>query len=93
MSRGLPVIATPHTAAPDLITDGIEGFIIPIRSPGAIAEKLELLLREPARLAEMKVAARKKAEALTWQTYRTRLARVVAQTLDQGQRTAALSSR
>jgi starch synthase len=81
MSRGLPVIATPHTAAPDLISDGVEGFIIPIRSPAAITEKLELLLRDPARLAEMKNAARKKAEALTWQTYRTRLAAVVAQTL------------
>jgi starch synthase len=81
MSRGLPVIATPHTAAPDLIADGTEGFIIPIRSPAAITERLELLIREPGRLAEMKMAARKRAEALSWQTYRTRLADVVAQAL------------
>ncbi len=81
MSRGLPVIATAHTAAPDLISDGVEGFIVPIRSPAAITEKLELLLRQPGLLAEMKYAARRKAEALTWQTYRARLAAVVRQTL------------
>jgi starch synthase len=91
MSRGLPVIATPHTAAPDLIADGTEGFIIPIRSPAAITEKLELLLRDPARLAAMKVAARKKAEALSWQTYRSRLAAVVLKTLGQLPKTAASS--
>jgi glycosyltransferase involved in cell wall biosynthesis len=91
MSRGLPVIATPHTAGPDLITDGVEGFIIPIRSPAAITEKLELLLRDPARLAAMKAAAHKKAEALTWQTYRTRLSGIVAQTLGRGQRIAVSS--
>ena len=92
MSRGLPVIATSHTAAPDLIADGVEGFIIPIRSPAAITEKLELLIRDPSRLAAMKVAARKKADAFTWQTYRRRLADVVAQTLGRPSMAAVLSA-
>ena len=50
MAQGLVVITTPHTAGPDLITDGVDGFIVPIRSAAAIEEKLALLLREPDRL-------------------------------------------
>ena len=80
MSRGLPVIATAHTGGPDVIDDGVDGFIVPIRSAQAIAEKLELLRREPARLAAMKDAARRKALTLTWETYRRRLAEAVSQT-------------
>ena len=43
MSQGLVVITTPHTAGPDLITDGVDGFVVPIRSAAAIEEKLEIL--------------------------------------------------
>lgn len=70
MSRGLPVITTAHTAGPDLIEDGRDGFLVPLRSAAAIAEKLETLHRDPARLAAMREAARAKAAAWTWQTYR-----------------------
>ena len=76
MAQGLVVIATPHTAAPDLIEDGIDGFIVPIRSSSVIAEKLETLLRAPARLREMKLASRQKAERQRWEVYRRTLAQM-----------------
>ena len=76
MAQGLVVIATPHTAAPDLIEDGVDGFIVPIRSADAIAEKLELLVQDPARLHEMKQAARRKAQAHGWEVYRRSLVRL-----------------
>jgi glycosyltransferase involved in cell wall biosynthesis len=76
MAQGLAVIATPHSAAPDLIDDGMDGFIIPIRSAEAIAEKLELLLQEPARLREMKQAARRKAQIHSCEAYRSTLVRL-----------------
>lgn len=76
MAQGLVVIATPHTAAPDLIEDGIDGYIVPIRSAEAIAEKLEFLLENPARRQEMKRAARRKAQLQRWEVYRQSLARV-----------------
>jgi glycosyltransferase involved in cell wall biosynthesis len=76
MAQGLVVIATPHTAAPDLIDDGVDGFIIPIRSAEAITEKLELLRLDPARLAEMKQAARRKAKIHSWEAYRRTLVRL-----------------
>ena len=70
MSRGLPVITTAHTAGPDVIADGQDGFLVPIRSAAAIAEKLETLHREPGRLAAMREAARAKAASWTWANYR-----------------------
>lgn len=81
MSRGLPVIVTSHTAGPDVLDDGVDGFIVPIRSAEAIAEKLELLRRDPARLAAMKDAALRKARALTWESYRRGIVEAVSQTL------------
>ncbi len=81
MSRGLPVISTAHTAAPDLFTDGQEGFIVPIRSADVIVEKLEVLIRDPARLRETKAAALARAATHRWAEYRRRLAEAVRQTL------------
>ena len=76
MAQGLVVIATPHTAAPDLIEDDGDGFIVPVRSSQAIAEKFELLLGSPERLHEMKEASRRKAEKQRWEVYRRALAEV-----------------
>ncbi len=77
MAQGLVVIATPHTAAPDIFDDGIDGFIVPIRSSEAIAEKLAICWHgDRARLREMKVAARKKAQLHRWEHYRSALARL-----------------
>ena len=78
MSRGLPVVTTAHTAGPDLIEDGRDGFLVPIRSAAAIAEKLETLHRDRARLAAMREAACAKAAAWTWDTYRRLLVQRLA---------------
>jgi len=77
LSQGIPVITTPHTCGPDLLTEGEDGFIVPIRDPQAIAGKLELLHRDRSRLAAMSDAARKKAEGLMWADYRRRIVEVV----------------
>lgn len=74
MACSIPVITTTHSGGSDIITDGVEGFIIPIRDVGAIEEKLEWCYSHPQELAEMGRAARRKAEVLTWELYRQRLA-------------------
>ncbi len=77
MAQGLPIIATAHTAGPDLIEEGREGFIVPIRSAHAIAEKLELLARDFQLLSAMKVAARTTARRRTWEQYHSHLSRIL----------------
>ncbi len=82
MSQGLVVITTPHTAGPDLISDGANGFIVPIRSSAAIEEKLALLLHDPERLRALQEAAREKARTLTWENYRQRLLHLAREVVD-----------
>lgn len=81
LSQGVPVITTPHTCGPDVLADGEDGFIVPIRDPQAISEKLELLHRDRDLLNAMSDAARRKAELLTWESYRRGIVAVVREAL------------
>lgn len=81
MSQGCPVIATPNSGAPDVIDNGADGFIVPIRDSRAIAEALEVLHRNPERLVSMKKAAREKAKSRTWDAYRHGIVRAVSDLL------------
>ena len=47
MAMGLPVIGTLHGGIPELIEDGVSGFLVPERNPEAIAEKLSYLIEHP----------------------------------------------
>ena len=77
LSQGLPVIATPNTAGPDLITDGIEGWIVPIRSSEAIVEKLETMYDQAEGRVSMGLAALARASTLRWDAYRYALSTLV----------------
>lgn len=81
MACGIPIITTPNTAGPDIITDGVEGFIVPIRDNDALKEKLEWCYRHPQELKAMGRAARQQAERLTWDLYRQRLSTEVKEIL------------
>lgn len=84
LSQGLPVVGTPHTCAPDILSEGIDGFVVPIRDPQAIAGKLECLRADPVLLAEMKNAAAQKARLLPWAAYRKRIVEGVRGALCRG---------
>ena len=74
MACGTPVIATDHSAGPDVIEDRLDGFVIPIRSVEAIKERLEWLYRHRDEARDMGSRARKKvADRFTWDHYGERL--------------------
>jgi glycosyltransferase involved in cell wall biosynthesis len=77
MSCGLPIIVTKNAGAQDLVEDGKAGFLVPIRSPESIAEKLDILNRDRGLLASMSSAAKEKANQLTWASYRVKISEVV----------------
>jgi glycosyltransferase involved in cell wall biosynthesis len=69
MACGLPVIASVNTGAADIITDGVDGFLVPIRDAEAIAEKLAILHDNPELRREMGIKARERAATLSWDQY------------------------
>ncbi len=70
LASGLPIVSTTHTAAPDLIEDGREGFVIEPRRPDLIASRIEWATQNRHQLREMQVAARTRAEQFTWERFR-----------------------
>ncbi len=77
MACGLPVISTTHTAAPDLISDGREGFVTEPGDRAGLVKCLEYFLKNRERVSQMGTAARARAEAFTWATFRQRIAEAV----------------
>lgn len=74
MACGTPVIASTNTGAADLFSDGVEGFILPIRDPDAIADRLTLLAANPGLRADMGHAARDRIRGFGgWDGYGDRL--------------------
>ena len=53
LAQGLPVIATVNSGAADLFRDGSSGFLVPIRSPEAIAARLQELADSPELLEKL----------------------------------------
>ena len=67
MACGLPVVCTTNTAGEDLVTNGVEGFVIPVRDIAALKDKLLYLYENPDIRAEMGASAlRRVATGLTW---------------------------
>ena len=69
MREGVPVIVTENVGAKDLIRDGEQGFIVPIRDPDALKEKIEYFYRNEEQRLQMGMAARRLAEVYTWDRY------------------------
>lgn len=70
LSCGCPVIASTNTGASELITDGVEGFIVPIRSPEVIADRLQQMSDDSHLTKTMGEAALKRVEELGgWNKY------------------------
>jgi alpha-maltose-1-phosphate synthase len=77
LASGVPVIVTPNVGA-DAVTDGTEGFVVPIRDPEAIAARLEELAQNPELRFKMATAARARAErGLDWTDFRNRLIEIL----------------
>ncbi|MBI2867361.1 MAG: glycosyltransferase family 4 protein [Chloroflexi bacterium] len=75
MACGLPAIASANSCGPDVIREGIDGYVVPPGDSDAIAEKLTLLYQRQDRLAEMRQAARQRAEEFSWERYGERAVR------------------
>jgi glycosyltransferase involved in cell wall biosynthesis len=72
MAAGLPVVVTPNCGA--VARDGLDGYVVPIRDPEAIGERLLFLFNHPEVRSQQGASARQWIlERYTWQHYRRRV--------------------
>lgn len=74
MACGLPVIATTNTGGEDVVREGVDGFIVPIRDEASLKEKMLYLYENPDVAREMGQNARTRIEEhFTLEHYLARL--------------------
>jgi len=69
MSQGVPVITTDRTAGPDVIENGVNGWIVRPGSSIAIKKVLNNILEKPELLEQFGLAAQTKAKNRPWSVY------------------------
>jgi glycosyltransferase involved in cell wall biosynthesis len=68
MGFGLPAIATRRGAAGEVITDGLDGYLVPAEEPDALAAIIGRLAADRDRLAALSLAARRRyLDQPTWE--------------------------
>ena len=77
MACGLPVILSENTSGHDVVDDGVNGYVIPIRDASAITERLRHLHADAGLRRAMGQAARERVLSLTWEAYGRRIVDVV----------------
>jgi glycosyltransferase involved in cell wall biosynthesis len=70
MACGLPLICTTNTGGEDLIEDGNEGFVLPLRDVETLKEKIYYLYKHQEICYEMGQAAKRKVQrGFAWDDY------------------------
>lgn len=69
MCSGLPIICTENSGVNDLVTDGKEGFVIPIGNVDEIINKIKWFIDNTEKINIMGEYANKKAKNYSWETY------------------------
>ncbi|MGQ9494137.1 MAG: glycosyltransferase family 4 protein [Anaerolineae bacterium] len=66
MASSLPVIGSNVGSIPEVVTDGVTGFLVPPGDPEALANRLELLMTQPELRAEMGRNALRVVQRFDW---------------------------
>lgn len=79
MATGMPVIASTHSVAPEVIDDGVHGFVLEPDDVQGLAEKLDWAASHRSELCEMGAQAGQRAREFSWEAHTTRLGRLLAE--------------
>jgi glycosyltransferase involved in cell wall biosynthesis len=70
MACGCPVISSTNTGGEDLYSDGVEGFIVPIRDSGALADRMQRMADDTTLQRRMSAAALDRVQSIGgWTEY------------------------
>jgi glycosyltransferase involved in cell wall biosynthesis len=77
LSCGLPIVVTPNAGAEDLVEPGRTGFLIPIRAPEALAERINWIADHRDWVDDMRPSILEKAKQSSWQRYTDKVLSVI----------------
>jgi starch synthase len=69
MSAGIPVIVSENTGANEIMNDGVEGFVVPIRNARSICDNLTFLFENREKCDSMGLAGTLSAKVMDWNKY------------------------
>lgn len=78
MSQGLPIIITPNTGAEDVVINEETGFLVPIRKPEIIAQKINWFLDNRNKIFQMGKKAKQLADTYSWENYADKICNVLS---------------
>jgi glycosyltransferase involved in cell wall biosynthesis len=73
MASGLPVVVTENTGSIEMVREGIDGFVVPIRDVESLKRRIMLLYEDEERRREMGDSARSRVAEFDWDRYGERL--------------------
>ena len=69
LSCGLPIVVTANAGAEDLVEQGKTGFVVPIRNPEALAERLNWIADHSDWVTDIRADVIEKARQSGWDRY------------------------
>ncbi len=76
MACGLPVICSVNTGGEDIVRNGVDGFVIPIRDVEALKEKIQWMYDHPEERKRMGESAKLRVQSgFTWADYGNNMVR------------------
>ncbi|OPY28791.1 MAG: putative glycosyl transferase [Methanocella sp. PtaU1.Bin125] len=83
MSSGKPVVCTDAGGDREMVRDGVNGFVVPMRNPKALAEKINAVLSDADMRSRMGAASRRIAEEeFDWKLIAAQTKQVYEELLD-----------
>ncbi len=87
MQYSLPIVSTFEGAIPDVVEDGVTGFLVPQKDAVALADKLEILVKDPELRLKMGQAGRLKYEhEFTLERFEKRMVEILEEVLSRDER-------
>lgn len=81
-AAGTPAIASAIAGYSDVVTDGVDGMLVPPGDPQRLAEELQRAHHEPERVAAMGRAARESAQRYAWPRVADRVSQVYERAIE-----------
>jgi phosphatidylinositol alpha-mannosyltransferase len=81
-AAGTPVVASAIAGYSDVVSDGVDGVLVPPGDPQRLAEELQRAYHEPERLRRMGRAARASAERYAWPRVADRVTEVYERAIE-----------